>query len=458
MPPKDLISGGGPAGSTILPLMAICLLIACVLILVLPRNKAIFPFVVACVCIPRYQIVALGPLHFSPMRILILFVLAKMLRSPSGNKLAGGFNAIDKAVVLWTVTAFLAFVLRFHSMWALIQGVGDLIDRTGGFFAVRFLIFDGSTLRRAIKALAVVCVIEGGPMIVERIASTNIFGYFAGVRTAVTIREGKVRAEGTLGYLTAGSIGGTLIPLFVWLWKERESRRAAIAGLVGATAMVITSNSSTSQMALLGAIAGLALWPRRKKMRSIRWAVVCVLVVLQMVMKAPVWALIARVDLTGSSSSWHRYFILDNTIRHFSDWWLMGTTEYLNWGWDAWDTCNQFVDVALKGGLVPLIFFILILKRSFGAIGRARRRVEGNRAQEWFLWCFGVSLFAAFTAEWGINYSDILLIVLFVQLVLIMVAISETTQLAGRKSGTQRQDRQIAFSGSSEENKSLVTV
>ena len=40
---------------------------------------------------------------------------------------------------------------------------------------------------------------------------------------------------------------------------------------------------------------------------------------LHLVMNGPVWSLIARVDLTGSSSSYHRYYLLDNCIRHFSD-------------------------------------------------------------------------------------------------------------------------------------------
>jgi hypothetical protein len=100
-------------------------------------------------------------------------------------------------------------------------------------------------------------------------------------------------------------------------------------------------------MALIGSIVGLASWRLRKSMRTIRWAFVMVLVGLQMVMKAPVWALIARVDLTGSSSAYQRYQLVDMTIRHFTAWCLIGTPDYVNWGWDSWDLCNQFAAVAL---------------------------------------------------------------------------------------------------------------
>ena len=110
---------------------------------------------------------------------------------------------------------------------------------------------------------------------------------------------------------------------------------------------------------------GLAFWPLRKQMRLIRWGLVCALVGLHLVMKAPVWALIARIDLTGSSSGYQRYQLVDMCIRHFSDWWLLGTPNYVKWGWDSWDLCNQFVAVALTGGLLALIFYIAIFSRSF---------------------------------------------------------------------------------------------
>ena len=44
-----------------------------------------------------------------------------------------------------------------------------------------------------------------------------------------------------------------------------------------------------------------------------------------------------------------------------------------------WDLCNQFVVVALTGGLLTLVFYIAIFSRSFGAIGTARKLVNGDR-------------------------------------------------------------------------------
>ena len=159
-----------------------------------------------------------------------------------------------------------------------------------------------------------------------------------------------------------------------------------------------------------------------------------------MVMKAPVWALIARVDLTGSSSGDQRYMLMDMTIRHFRDWWLLGTNNYVTWGWDSWDLCNQFVAVALTGGLVALIFYIAIFSRSFGAIGNARKLVNGDRRQEWFLWCMGSTLCATVMAHFGINYMAQLIMGFFPLVACISVATFEARQAAVRSVELQGQE------------------
>ena len=453
MPPEHLRFGGGAADSTIVPAMALFLLIACILILVLSRQKAIAPFLIAGLVIPVNQVVVLGGLHFSPIRILVLVAMVRMIVSPGHERFAGGINRIDQMVALWSVFAVVAFFLEFPGTPAVIQGAGDLIDTLGGYLAVRYLIPDGASLRNTIKALALVCVIQGVPMIVERIAQINVFGYFAGIPVVSTIRDGKVRAAGTMGALSAGPFAGMCVPLFLWLWSKRESRTIAICGLISAMAMVITSNSSTSLSTLLGAFIALSFWRFRKQMRPFRWGVATALLSLHLLMKAPVWALIARLDFTGSSSSYQRYALIDMTIRHFSDWWLIGTNEYLNWGWDSWDTCDQFVDVALKGGLIPLIFFIATLSRSFGMIGRARKLVEGNRKEEWFLWCFGAAVFASFVSCWGINFTGILLLAFFALLALLPVAKAEALRTVRETVGSRNQER-LAFAGGAKQVKS----
>jgi hypothetical protein len=428
MVPEHLQFGGGASDTQIHPLVAVYLLVAILLILVLPRTKAISPFLFVYFTIPMGQVVVLGSLHFTVLRFLILAGLARMTflhRPSSGGRFTGGFNGIDKAVVLWSASAAILFVLHFRETGAIIKSGGTLLDTLGGYLVVRFLIPDGETIRRTIKVLAAICTVNGAFMIYEKISGINMFGLLGGIPVQAFVRDGHIRASGVFGYLWAGAFAGALVPLFVWLWSERKSRTAALIGFSGATAMMIASYSSTSFLAYGGALVGLAFWPLRQKMRAIRWGLTIMLVVLHLVMKAPVWALIGRVNLTGSSAGSQRYMLVDMTIQHFSAWWLTGTDSYMRWGFDSWDLCNQFVAVALTGGLLSLIFYVLIFKRCFSSIGTARRLVNGDRDQEWYFWCFGSSLLATVVAHFGINYMAQLIMGFFALVACISVTTSE---------------------------------
>jgi hypothetical protein len=430
MEPAHLRFGGGATETMLNPIVAVWMLIAVVLILVLPLRSVITCFLLSCFCIPIGQVVVLAGLHFTVLRILIIAGLVRRANergSSSGSKFWGGFNGVDRAAVLWAVSSLVVLSLQWMDTQALIHNLGDCVDALGGYLVVRFLIPDRDAIRRTITVLAVICAIQGVCMTNEQITHVNVFGFMGG-RTGITIRDGRLRAEGVMGCLYAGAFAGASIPLFLWLWTGGKSRLAGCAGLVGAVAMVITSNSSTSQLALGGSLLGLAFWPLRKQTRQIRWAFSLTLIALHMAMHGPVWSLIARIDLTGSSSGYHRYYLVDNCIRHFSDWWLLGYKYYDQWGWDMWDLCNQFVVVALTGGLISLVFYIAIYSRSFGAVGKARKQVNGDRRQEWLLWCLGSALFANVVAHFGINYMAQMMMSIFPLVACISVAAFEARQ------------------------------
>jgi hypothetical protein len=444
MEPEHFLFGGGAAETMLTPAVAVGMLIIIALIFTLPRNKVITPFLLGCLTIPLGQVVVLGGLHFTVLRILIIAGLIRRATSggasPAG-KYPGGFSGVDRMVILWVVSLETILSLQWMLMQAFIHNLGDFLDMFGGYLVVRFFVPDGETVRRAIKTLAVICIIQGVCMLNEQIFHVNVFGYIGGYGPAVTIRDGKIRSNGVLGCISGGAFAGALIPLFLWLWTNRKSRMLAYAGLAGATAMVFTSNSSTSLLALAATVLAIFLWPLRKRMRLVRWGLVLTLVSLHLVMKAPVWALIARVDLTGSSSGDHRYMLVDNCIRHFSDWWLLGYKDYGLWGWGMFDLCNQFVVQALAGGLLALVAYIAIFSRSFGAIGKARKKVEGDRGSEWFLWCLGSALFSVVVAHFGINYPAMMEIGLFTLWTVTSVATFEARQPVERAADVPAQVR-----------------
>lgn len=443
MEPEHLRFGGGATETILTPFTAVWMLIAIVLILVLPRHKVIVAFLFSCLTIPIGQVVVLGTLHFTVLRILIIAGLIR--RATEGSRVGkypGGFNDIDRVVVLWTVSLEAVLSLQWMDSQMFIHNLGDWLDALGGFLVVRFLINDRKAIRSTVIAFALICTVQGVCMISEQVTHVNIFTAMGGM--PFTVRDDKIRSQGSMGCLYAGVFGGAVAPLFLWLWTTRESRLAAIAGFVGGIAMTITSNSSSSLMGLLGSVVALLFWVLRKQMRLVRWALNMTLIALHLVMKAPVWALIAHIDLTGSSSSDHRYKLVDNCIRHFGDWWLLGYKYYDQWGYDMWDLSDQFVATALTGGLLSLILYIAIFSRSFGAIGAARKQVDGNRKDEWLLWCLGAVLFGNVVAHFGINYMAQMMMTLFPLLACISAAAAEARQTARNAEGPDNDQRESA--------------
>jgi len=428
MQPEIPTFGGGATETMLHPLVAAWMLIAVVMILVLPRQKAIIPFLLAFFTIPLAQVIVVGSLHFPVERILVLAGLARIVMSAKSSKFPGGFNRIDTVFVLWTVSALVVNSLQWMELQAFIKLSGDFLDALGGYLVARFLIPDGEAIRRTAKVLAVLCVFQGACMLGEQFTHRNVLDFLGAGWPE--IRDGHVRSQGLLGSIQSGTFGGVLIPLFLWLWTERKSRIVAYLGLAGATAMVIASHASTSLIAYGAGLLALAFWPLRTRMRLVRWGIVATLVSLHLYMHGPVWSIIEHIDLTGGSSNFHRYMLVDNCIRHFWDWWLLGFRYPGNWGFDMWDMCNQFVAVAVTGGLITLILFVAIYTRGFVAIGKAREQVSGDTHQEWFLWCLGAVLFANVVASFGINYMVQLLTLFCPLLACISVATFEARQAA----------------------------
>lgn len=429
MEPENLRFGGGASHTILHPLVAVALVVTIALILLLPRKYVMVPSLLMVFLVPFGQVVVLGGVHFTVYRITVLFGLVRLAitRLPAGRgRLAGGFNTIDRAFTLCALFTFITFILNYMETQALIKGLGNLLDALGGYFVLRFLIQDREDIQRAIRVFAVIAVVLAVCMTYEQVSHKNVFGLLGGASVVVAIRDGKIRSAGSFEvYITAGVFGATLLPLFIWLWSATKAKKIALLGMAGASVMTLTSNSSTPLLAYVGGIVGLCFWPLRKHMRAFRWVLVLVLVCLHLVMKAPVWALIARIDLTGSSSGYQRFELVDQCIRHFSDWWLMGTTIYDQWGFDMWDLSNQYVSSAETGGLATLVTFILVISRSFGRLGTARKCVEGDRGHEWFLWCLGAAVFAHVMAYVGIGYFDQMQFAWYALLSVICVAVYE---------------------------------
>ncbi len=434
MQPENLKFGG--TGAPVLhPLVLIAMVIAVLMILLLPRKYALVSVLVMAFLVPLAQQIYVGGLHVLVLRIVILAALIRSLfsaASSQGGRFPGGFGSLDKVFILWTFFHLVAFLFLFSfQSAAVVNQFGFVWDYIGGFLVLRFLIQDEADIELVIRTFAFIAGILAISMLNERFRMQNIFGILGGVTIVPETRDGLVRAQGAFAHpLLAGTFGATLLPLFFLYWHSGKSKAVAVIGVLSSTVMAVCASSSTPFLAYAAGIGAACFWPFRKHMRAFRWGIVIVLVTLNIVMKAPVWFLIGHVSLFGSSSSDHRAYLVDTFIKHFNDWWLYGTNSAGTWGWDMWDTSNQYVAEGESGGLAAFVLFIAMISICFSRIGKARKAVEGDRAKEWYFWLLGAALFSHVVGFFGISYFDQTRMAWFALLVMIVAATAPALALA----------------------------
>jgi hypothetical protein len=387
------------------------MLAAIIAVVYLPRRYRLGAFLISTFLIPAGQQFVIGGVHVFVYRVIVLagcIGLSLATRFRGTTIVAGGWNSIDRAFILYICFHVVAFSILYSSGAALVNQVGYVWDFAGGYLLLRHLIRNEQDVNKAIKCFAWLAIILAICMVREQITGENIFGRLGGVRWIVQIRGGRIRSEGVFQHaILAGTFGATLMPLLLWLWNTGKTRVLCVGGVIASAVMAVTTACSTPLATCGAAIVAICFWPFHRRMRVFRWGLVITLIALHLVMKAPVWALIGRMDLVGGSSGHHRYELVDQFIRHVSDWWLLGTKSNADWGFEMIDTSNQYVEEGSSGGALALIFFIAVITRCFSRLGNARKALGGqDRVREWLLWLLGASLFAHLVAFLGIFYFD----------------------------------------------------
>jgi hypothetical protein len=371
------------------------------LMLVLPRRYALFP-VIAMVCYMTMgqRLIVFG-LNFTLIRVLLLFAFVRVVAR--GEMQIGGFGAIDRIVVWWVLSSVLTYSLLWKTGEAFVNRLGLAYDALGLYFIFRMLVRDLDDMRRATHQFAWLVIPLAVCMLIEKATGRNPFVAFGGLPPETLVREGVLRCQGPFAHpILAGAFAGALLPLFAGLWQQK-SRLLALLGILSACSIAATAGSSGPLMAAAVGVIGMCLWPLRRHMRNVRWALGLSLLVLHVAMAAPIWFLLARVSIFDGSTGYHRAILIDHAVRNLSEWWLFGTRSTAHWGYYMFDVTNQYVLIGVQGGLITLILFLAIMVRCFGAVGRTMRNwTEKNPEAEKFAWALGASLLVH-----AINYISV---------------------------------------------------
>jgi hypothetical protein len=370
------------------------------ILLVLPRKYLLLPYVVGACFAPADQAVMVGVLHFQVLRIL---VVAGMLRLAMRSEIILiRWNRFDHLILAWAAMGAIVYVTQWRSLEALIFQCGRLFEALGLYWMFRQTIRSWRDLRFAYAVLAVCALVMTPFVAVEWATGKNPFTALGRVTTSW--REGNFRCAATFPHaIIMGLFWATLVPLFVGFAKQKRSAWLFWGAVAASLFMIWGTASSTPVLTLVAVVALLLAFPWRRQTRTAAWGVVVILIALQLVMKAPVWHLLARVGVVSGSTGWHRYYLIDQAIRHFPQWMLLGTRNTGEWGLNLQDVTNQFILEGVQGGLITLVLFCAICF----VLGRVFVRLSvrpTEKGESYLAWGVFVTLIGHMVSFFGVSY------------------------------------------------------
>jgi hypothetical protein len=434
--------------SNVAPLGLLFLLCMVFLTLSLPRRFALIPLLITTCYMPLGQMFVIAGLHFQFIRILLLVSWCRVFMRGEVRGLRIG--PLDKIFIYWALATLVLGTLTQPSFERFTNRSGEIYNAVGSFFLIRCWVRDLDDVIRVVRIMSLMIVPLALSMVVEKFTGRNLFALFGGVPEITVEREGQLRCQGAFRHpILAGTYGATCFSFFVGLWfqKGRNKLHAAI-GVFGSVVVTIAAASSGSLLALISSGVGLSLWPLRHRMRMFRWAIVAILVVLSLVMKAPVWYVFAKLSDVAGGTGWYRSFIIEQAINHFNEWWLVGSTYTAHWapGGEVMagnpgnmDIINNYVSEGLGGGIVKLGLFIAMIVACYKVIGQLVCTPNFlSLGQRIFIWSLGVCLTSHCISFFSVVYFD-QIVVMWYWILAVITMLSDRYILP--KPGLQRGER-----------------
>ena len=379
------------------------------LTLLVPKRYFLLPYIVAACFVPADQRILIFGLDFTPLRILVIMGLLRMVGGGASPPLK--INSFDKLIITWAVVGAIIYVFRWGSFGAVIYKCGSLLDALGMYFLFRKSVTEMGDIKWMARGMAVCSLIMVVFVAIEWTTGQNPFSVMG--RVGTVLREGEYRCQGSFPHsIMLGLFWANMVPIFVGLWKAKQERWLYVSAIGACTFIVIATRSSTPLMTLLIIFGLLPLFRYRHHGRVVAWCMLGMTIALHIVMKAPVWHLIARVNMIGGSTGWHRYHLINEAVNHFREWAILGTRGTAHWGYGLFDVTNQYVLEGVRGGLITLILFIIILVKAIAKVGGTSLR-KISPGSQWLLWGICVALLGHCVSFIGVSYFGQIILQLY---------------------------------------------
>ncbi|HUW19291.1 MAG TPA: hypothetical protein VMW16_08320 [Sedimentisphaerales bacterium] len=371
-----------------------------VLLMVIPRKYFMLPFIVCACFLPADQRVIIMDLDFTPLRILVLTGFLRIFLGKQEYRVR--WNNFDRMVVVWALCGAIVYCIQWLNTKAFINRSGYLFDVFGLYWIFRHNVNSWDSIRLNLKIFAICSLFLAVLVGWEWGTGKNPFVAFGRVITEV--RKGRYRCQASFPHsIMLGLFYATLVPLFVGLAKTDKRKMLYWAAVAAGVFIVMATASSTPIVTLAVVLLALFGFRWRRHMGQAALGLLASLAALHIVMNKPVWHLIARVNVVGGSTGWHRYKLIDSAIGHFGEWAFLGCRSTSDWGWGLEDITNQYIIEGIRGGLVTLVLFLAMLYLAFRTILNSSLAYREYQRQ-WLCWCIVVAVIGHCAAFFGVSY------------------------------------------------------
>ena len=393
-------------GQTVLHPVALAILCAMALLFLSCRREYILvPIIIIASFLTHAQRLVLAGIDFSMIRIMIIAGLARMAIRLDYTDIK--LNSLDKVMIAYIIGTTIGYTLLWKSSGALINRFGYAVDILGAYFLIRAYITTIRQMEVAIEALAYISVVVATFMFIEQMTQRNLFAVLGGVPAVTVVREGSLRSNGAFSHpIMAGSFGAMLFPLF-WGYQALKRNGVSWVFLVGVPSSIVitmTSNSSGPVLALAAGIFAVVMWRYRHHVPMMRRAALFAVVALDIVMEKRVWHLIARIDVVGGSTGYHRYLLIDAAVNRWTEWFAFGVKSTAHWGWGLQDITNMYIYQAVNGGIMSVVLFVVAMIFTFIYVGKTIKAFPRGDARAKLSWSLGAQMFAHAVSFIGVSY------------------------------------------------------
>jgi len=246
---------------------------------------------------------------------------------------------------------------------------------------------------------------------VEKITQNSPFSILG--HSPASFHRGRFRCSGPFPhYIIMGLFWTNLLPLFYSCIKAGISKILFGAAFTASLICVILSASSTPLLTMVVVAIFSILYRYRFYGRQITFSIVVMLICLQVVMNKPIWHLMARANIFGGSTGWHRYHLVDQFIAHISEWFFLGVQNTEHWGTGLSDITNQYVLEGVRGGVITLCLFIFLNIISVRIPAKASILLT-SQVKSRLCWGICVSILGQSISFWGVSYFGQIMLQLY---------------------------------------------